>query len=137
MFRSLPPMLLLMASAPLHAQALDPAPAMGATALLHMGLAHARETMLGFGKDRSQPGIILLSDETGAEPRPIEHAHGFERLVIRVANLSATVAQLRAAGFTAGDVRDVARGYRMSMATDPDGYKLELVERTGAQEKTR
>ena len=111
--------------------------ALGMRVNLQIGPANNRETMLGFGQDSSQAGIILLSDETGAKPRPIAHAHGFSRLVVRVTDIAGVVARLRAAGFTASDVRDVAQGYRMAMATDPDGYKLELVERPSSQEKAR
>lgn len=111
--------------------------ALGMRVNLQMGPVASRETMLGFGPDPSRAGIILLSDETGAKPRPIAHAHGFDRLVVRVSDLPAVVARLRAGGFAATDVRNVAQGYRMAMATDPDGYKLELVERASEQEKAR
>jgi hypothetical protein len=48
--------------------------------------------------------------------------------VLRLAHLTALEARLRAAGIKTTPISDVAMGYRMMLATDPDGYKYELVE---------
>jgi catechol 2,3-dioxygenase-like lactoylglutathione lyase family enzyme len=93
-----------------------------------MGPPQRHETILIFGGDPRSAGIILLSDQTAAAPPVIAQSNGFDRVVLRMVDLTATAARLRAAGFTPGEIRDVAMGYRMMLATDPDGYRYELVE---------
>ena len=95
---------------------------------IEMGAPARHETILTFGGDPRAPGIILLSDQTAKTPAPIEHGHGYDRVVLRVGDLTATEARLKRGGFTTTPIRDVAMGYRMMLATDPDGYRLELVE---------
>lgn len=95
---------------------------------IEMGAPAHHETILTFGGDPRAPGIILLSDQTAKTPAPIEHGHGYDRVVLRVGDLTAVEARLKGGGFTTTPIRDVAMGYRMMLATDPDGYKLELVE---------
>lgn len=94
-----------------------------------MGAATNRETILGFDADPSKPGLILLFDETAAQHPKIGQSNGYDRLVLRIVDLDACASRLSAAGFAHSAIRDVAQGYRMMVATDPDGYKLELVER--------
>lgn len=101
---------------------------LGMKKLMQMGPAKRRETMLGFGGGPSQPGLILLDDTTATAPPAIAQSNGFDRLVMRVSNLTEVVARLRGLGFEVADIRSVAMGYSMAFATDPDGYKLELVE---------
>jgi len=95
---------------------------------IEMGPPQRHETILTFGGDPRSPGIILLSDQTARTPAPIEHGHGYDRVVLRIGDLAATESRLKSAGFTTAPIRDVAMGYRMMMVTDPDGYRLELVE---------
>lgn len=106
---------------------------LGMAVNMTMGPADRRETILGFGRDPSKPGIILLSDSTGAAAATITHGFGYDRLVLRIADLQATRERLVTAGFAPSAIRDVAMGYRMMTATDADGYKLELVERRERQ----
>ena len=118
----------------LHVSALAPAlhfyvDGLGMTVNMTMGPPDRRESILGFNRDPSQPGIILLVDTTGARPKVVEHGFGYDRLVLRIADLDAASARLKAAGFAPSPIRDVAMGYRMMLATDPDGYKYEMVER--------
>ena len=101
---------------------------LGMKVAIEMGPPQHRETILNFGGDPRSAGLILLSDQTATSPSPIEHGHGFDRVILRIANLGATEARLKAGGFATTPIRDVAQGYRMMTATDPDGYKLELVE---------
>lgn len=101
---------------------------LGMNVLMSMGPPERHETMLGFGKDPRQPGIILLSDDTGAAPAPVTHGHGYDRVVMRLADLDTTSARLTAAGFAPSPIREVTMGYRMMLASDPDGYRLELVQ---------
>jgi catechol 2,3-dioxygenase-like lactoylglutathione lyase family enzyme len=95
---------------------------------MQMGPPQRHETILTFGGDPTSAGIILLSDTTAATPPVIAQSNGFDRVVLRMADLTATAARLRAAGFAPGEIHDVAMGYRMMLATDPDGYRYELVE---------
>jgi catechol 2,3-dioxygenase-like lactoylglutathione lyase family enzyme len=95
---------------------------------MQMGPPQRHETILTFGGSPTDPGIILLSDETGAAVPAIAQSNGFDRTVLRVPDLAATATRLRAAGFAPGEIHDVAMGYRMMMATDPDGYRYELVQ---------
>lgn len=98
-----------------------------------MGPPARQETILGFDGDPAKPGIILLSDATASTPPVIEHGHGFNRLVLRMASLDATGERLRSAGFSPAPIREVAMGYRMMLVADADGYQLELVERHSPQ----
>ena len=95
---------------------------------LEMGPPQRHETILTFGGDPRQPGIILLSDRTAKAPAAIVQSHGFDRVVLRMPDLATTAARLRAAGFVPGEIREVAMGYRMMLATDADGYRYELVQ---------
>jgi catechol 2,3-dioxygenase-like lactoylglutathione lyase family enzyme len=95
---------------------------------MEMGPADRHETILTFGGDPRNSGLILLSNETGSRPSPIEHGHGYDRTVLRIADLAGTQARLKAAGFQTTPIREVGMGYRMMVATDPDGYKYELVQ---------
>ena len=101
---------------------------LGMKLLMQMGPDNHRETMLGFAHGLQQPGIILMSDSTASAPHAHAMGDAFSRLVIRIANLPAMADRLRGKGYTVTAVRDVAKGYRMAMATDPEGFRLELVE---------
>jgi catechol 2,3-dioxygenase-like lactoylglutathione lyase family enzyme len=87
-----------------------------------------REVILGFSKDRPQPGIILLSDGKNLRAR-IMQGNGLSRIILRVPNLQVIADRLKAAGFTPSPIRDVAKGYRLMTVADPDRYMFELVER--------
>jgi catechol 2,3-dioxygenase-like lactoylglutathione lyase family enzyme len=146
---------LLAAAAPLHAQApvaTMPAPAapaligpalhvsdvtrsvafynqgLGMKVAIQRNAGKVLETMLVFG-DATQPAVVLLSDPAEAR-QPITHGYGFSRLILRLVDLPAVAARLRALGFAPSAVRDVGGGYRMMTVTDPDGYELEIVERS-------
>lgn len=101
---------------------------LGMVVQMEMGPANRRETMLGFASFPGQPAIILLSDQTAKSPPAYTQGTAFNRLVMRVRDIDGVVARLRSLGHKASDVKNVAQGYRMAMTTDPDGYKLELVE---------
>lgn len=94
---------------------------------LAMTLASGSSTeyMLRFDGDPAAPGIILLHDPAQAS---LNHGNAFARLVLRVSDLDALAARLDAAGHAHDAIRDVAHGYRMMMVTDPQGYRLELVQ---------
>lgn len=75
--------------------------------------------------------LLLMSDAHGDHPA-IAPGSGFDRLVLRVASLDATVAALKAAGFAVSGEHATMNGMvRVAHAADPDGYRLELVEVRG------
>lgn len=61
---------------------------------------------------------------------PVEIGTGFDHLVVQVNDLTATVASLARAGLTPGPVQRPGgrQGPQTSWLTDPDGYKIELVQ---------
>ncbi|PLK26205.1 VOC family protein [Novosphingobium sp. TH158] len=93
------------------------------------------ETFLSLGPDAKQPVVMLMRDPELKQNPVITQGTGFNRLVLRVAGLTEIVARLKAGGYKVSDIRDVSMGYRMAMATDPDGYRLELVEAGARPEK--
>ncbi len=93
-----------------------------------MPLAKGQEIILGFSKERPQPGIVLVSDETSGKGTKVIPGDGFRRIVVRVPDIQAMSKRLTKAGYPPSPIRDVAMGYRMMIATDPDGYRYELVE---------
>ena len=107
------------------------------TKALQMGPPERRETILTFGADPRNAGIILLTGKAAQEhtsPRP---GSGYDRTVIRMRDLDATSSRLNKAGFVASPIRDVAQGYRMMTAVDPDGFLYELVQSGAASQPAR
>jgi catechol 2,3-dioxygenase-like lactoylglutathione lyase family enzyme len=101
---------------------------LGMKLAMTMGPDTRKEYILTFGGDPTKPEIILLHDAAADAPTEVLHHFGFDRLVLRIADLDALAARLDAAGIRHSDIRAVAQQYRMMTATDPDGYKLELVQ---------
>jgi lactoylglutathione lyase len=100
---------------------------LGMTARMHYGTPGKSDAIVGFGSDMTQPCIMLLFDRTSS-PGKVEHAHGFDRIALMMADLPAVSAKLRAAGFKPGEIREVhGAAMMMMMVTDPDGYRLELI----------
>ncbi|MER7176997.1 VOC family protein [Streptomyces mesophilus] len=60
----------------------------------------------------------------------VDVGSGFDHLAIQVDSLSATLERLTAAGLEPGPVQHPGgpRGPKTSWLTDPDGYRIELVE---------
>ena len=102
---------------------------------LGMTLDHGmmREYMLRFSGDLDAPGLILLHDTGPAAPAALISGNGYQRLVLRVSDLDAVAARLDAAGYAHGPIRGTTNAYRMMMASDPEGYRLELVQRGAPQ----
>jgi catechol 2,3-dioxygenase-like lactoylglutathione lyase family enzyme len=86
-------------------------------------------TVLSFGDDPMAPVIMLLRDGAPTGPRKIEHAHGYARLAVRIADLPAVSARLKAAGFEPSAIRGAHGTHQVMFVKDPDGYTVELVER--------
>jgi catechol 2,3-dioxygenase-like lactoylglutathione lyase family enzyme len=101
---------------------------LGMTVRMQFGPADRPDVVLGFGDDPGGSSLMLLSDPAGPAPRGIEHGHGYDRFAIRAAGLPALQAKLRAAGFKAGEIKEAHDTLLVMMATDPDGYTVELID---------
>jgi lactoylglutathione lyase len=101
--------------------------ALGMTVRIQFGPKDKPDVMIGFGADPSKPCVLLLSDRSG-RPSRIEHPHGFDRFVIMLPDTPALAERLRAAGFAASLPREVHGTSMMMMVTDPDGYKIEIID---------
>lgn len=108
---------------------------LGMKVRIRFGPKDCPDTIVGFGMDMTQSGIMLLTDKAGPVQRPIEHAHGFDRIALRVTDLAIVAARLRAAGFEAGEIRVVHGSVQMMIVTDPDGYQIELIDSKPAPRK--
>ena len=101
--------------------------AIGMQVRMRFGPKDRPDMVIGFGPDPTQAGIMLITDKEGA-PRAIEHGHGFDRIALRLPDLEAVNARLRAAGLAPGEIRIVHGAVVMMMVTDPDGYRVELID---------
>ena len=101
---------------------------------MRFGPADRPDMVVGFGANPADAGIMLITDKQGPI-QPIQHAHGFDRIALRLPDLVAVSARLRAAGFAAGEVRTVHGSIQMMMVTDPDGYRIELIDSKPAPRK--
>ena len=95
-----------------------------ATTLHHGTLT---EVMLCADSKAGKLAVILMRDEAPGKSPPIELGDGFEKIVMRVPDLAAVAARMKAAGYPVGDVRLNAQGPSVLMIRDPDGYSYELV----------
>jgi catechol 2,3-dioxygenase-like lactoylglutathione lyase family enzyme len=117
--------------------------------MLHLGLrvtdlerSLAFYTTLGYGELGSVPettfgSLIMLqlpddpfvSLELVHDPRrPVEDIGAVNHLVIQVDDLNTTIADLASKGLTAEPATEHGQGMRTSWLTDPDGYRIELVQ---------
>lgn len=101
---------------------------LGMTVRMKFGPADRPDAVIGYGTEMTRPSLMLLSDRAGPEPRKIEHGHGYDRLAINVADLRGLEARLREAGYTTSEIREVHGAFLMMIATDPDGYRIELLQ---------
>jgi lactoylglutathione lyase len=83
-------------------------------------------TMLKF------PGEQVVTLELAHRPSmdPVDIGTGFSHLVVQVDNIAATVQALSQSGLRPSPVESPAgpRGPQTSWLTDPDGYRIELVQ---------
>lgn len=86
------------------------------------------EYILGFTADPASPSLLLMHDTAASAPASIQHGNGYSRLVVSVPDVNAAATRLAAQGYGPSEVREVRGGYRIAIATDPDGYRLELVQ---------
>lgn len=97
---------------------------------MRFGPADRPDMVVGFGPNPAEAGIMLITDKSGPI-RPIAHAHGFDRIALRMPDLAGVSARLERLGFKGGEVKVVHGSIRMMMVTDPDGYRIELIETPG------
>jgi lactoylglutathione lyase len=66
---------------------------------------------------------------------PYSHGDGYGHLAACVDDLEAEQRRCKAIGYSPGDIKQLAHGdqrvARFFFITDPDGYKLEIIERGG------
>lgn len=78
------------------------------------------------------PGEPVVSLELAHRPAdgPVDIGTGFSHLPIQVVNLSSAVDALRRAGLSPGPIERPGgpHGPQTSWLTDPDGYRIELVQ---------
>ena len=86
------------------------------------------ETILQFPGNPGQASLLLMHDTTPTAPKGLTHGDGFSRLVIRVVDIAALAVRLTQLGYPHGEVRSGGQGYLVMMMTDPEGYRLELVQ---------
>ena len=94
---------------------------------MRFGTPERPDMVVGFGANPAHAGIMLITDKQGPV-QPVQHVHGFDRIALRLPDLVAVSARLRAAGFAAGEIRTVHGSSRMMMVIDPDGYRIELID---------
>ena len=94
---------------------------------MRFGTSERPDMVVGFGANPADAGIMLITDKHGPI-RPVQHVHGFDRIALRLPDLAAVSARLRTAGFAAGEIQTVHGSIRMMMVTDPDGYRIELID---------
>lgn len=108
---------------------------LGMVVRMRFGTAERPDVVVGFGTNPSDAGIMLITEKQGPL-RPIVHAHGFDRIAVRLPGLETVAARLKAAGFEAGEITLVHGFVRMMMVTDPDGYRIELIDSQPAPRKS-
>jgi lactoylglutathione lyase len=75
------------------------------------------------------PDDPFVSLELVHDPaRPVKDIGAVNHLVVQVDDLDATIADLATKGVTAEPPTEPGPGFRISWLTDPDGYRIELVQ---------
>ena len=102
------------------------------TAVGYTVVGTVQETAFGSLTMLRQPGDDFVSIELVHDPArgKVDLGTGINHLVIQVESLDATLADLAAKGIVAepAGLPDGADGLRTSWITDPDGYRIELVQ---------
>ncbi|WP_149259799.1 VOC family protein [Actinomadura sp. K4S16] len=99
------------------------------TALGYTKLGSVPETGFGSLTMLKLPDDPFVSLELVHDPeRPVENISAVNHLVVQVDDLDATIADLAAKGVAAEPPADPGPGIRTSWLTDPDGYRIELVQ---------
>lgn len=92
-----------------------------------------REYMLRFSQDTSEAGLIIVHDSAADPKARLSHGDAFERIVLRVDDMDALLVRLDAAGIAHQPVQEAAKGYRILLLEDPEGYALEVIQSGNAK----
>lgn len=99
------------------------------TALGFARLGRVPETDFGSLTMLKLPDDPFISLELVHDPaRPVTDIGAVNHLVVQVDDLGATIADLATKGVTAEPPADLDGGMRTAWLTDPDGYRIELVQ---------
>jgi catechol 2,3-dioxygenase-like lactoylglutathione lyase family enzyme len=99
------------------------------TALGYTELGRVPETDFGSLTMFQLPDDPFASLELVHDPaRPVEDAGAVNHLVVQVDDLDATITDLAAKGIAVEPPEQPGPGIRTSWLTDPDGYRIELVQ---------
>jgi catechol 2,3-dioxygenase-like lactoylglutathione lyase family enzyme len=87
------------------------------------------ETAFGSLTMLQLPDDPFVSLELVHDPaRPVEDIHAVNHLVVQVDDLDGVIADLATGGLEAETPSEPGPGIRTSWLTDPDGYRIELVQ---------
>ena len=99
------------------------------TALGYAEIGSVPETQFGSLTMLKLPDDPFVSLELVHDPeRPVQDVSAVNHLVVQVTNLDATIADLAARGVMAEPATELGPGLWTSWLTDPDGYRIELVQ---------
>ncbi len=99
------------------------------TALGYAEIGRVPETEFGSLTLLQLPDDPFVSLELVHDPaRPVTDTSAVNHLVVQTEDLDATIAALAARGVEAEPAADLGPGMRTSWLTDPDGYRIELVQ---------
>ncbi|MEV0161766.1 VOC family protein [Nonomuraea fuscirosea] len=99
------------------------------TAVGYAELGRVPETGFGSLTMLKLPGDPYVSLELVHDPaRPVKDTGAVNHLVIQVDDLHATIVGLADKGVTAEPPAELGPGFWTSWLTDPDGYRIELVQ---------
>jgi catechol 2,3-dioxygenase-like lactoylglutathione lyase family enzyme len=87
------------------------------------------ETSLSWPAPGQGSAIVMVRDDKG------RFIKGGAFMVIRVADMTATLDRLKAAGFTGFGEPRVGPGYALLVIRDPDGNQIELIDETALPTK--
>ena len=99
------------------------------TAVGYAKVGAVPETPFGSLTMLQLPGDPFVSLELVHDPaRPVEDITAVNHLVIQVDDLDAAIAEMATRGVEAEPPADLGEGMHTSWLTDPDGYRIELVQ---------
>ncbi|MET0251083.1 MAG: VOC family protein [Novosphingobium sp.] len=100
---------------------------LGLSVLHRLDLPGVTEVMLGFGTRREPPLLMLVKPKDSPPDRGT--ASG-DKFVLTTNDAAAVAKRLQAAGYEPGPVKGgSAGGVRTFWVTDPDGHRLEIIQR--------
>ncbi|MCB2076266.1 MAG: VOC family protein [Novosphingobium sp.] len=101
---------------------------LGMTVRMKFGDDDHPEVVIGYGSQMTGASIMLLTDRKQGKPRKIEQGHGYSRLAINIPDIAGLKAKLTKAGYESTEINVVHDAFLMMMATDPDGYRIEVLQ---------